>query len=165
MGSPDGAEAVSRLAREAGLGVAVSESLTAGALASALGAAPQASEWFRGGIVAYASAVKHDLLGVPQGPVVSAEAVESMALSTGELLDADVVLAVSGVGGPQPQDDRRPGTVFFAVSAPWGVESEEQHFEGDPPEVLRQTVEHGVGLLERVLGSPTAARSGAPQPG
>ena len=40
---------------------------------------PGASEWFRGSIVAYDSEVKFDLLGVPEGPVVCAEAAEAMA--------------------------------------------------------------------------------------
>jgi nicotinamide-nucleotide amidase len=152
MGSPsDGVETVARLALDEGLGVAVSESLTSGALASVLGAGPRASEWFRGAIVAYAAAVKHELLEVPQGPVVCAEAVVSMALSTGELLDADVVLAVSGVGGPGSQDDLPPGTVCFAVSTPWRVETDEQHFDGDPSAVLRQTVDHAVAMLVSAL--------------
>ncbi|QSE91475.1 CinA family protein [Rhodococcus pseudokoreensis] len=32
---------------------------------------PSASEWYRGSIVAYVSSVKHRLLRVPDGPVVS----------------------------------------------------------------------------------------------
>ena len=164
----DDAETVAQLALEAGMGVAVSESLTSGALASALGAAPRASEWFRGGIVAYAASVKHELLDVPPGPVVCTEAVVAMALSTGELLDADIVLAVSGVGGPEPQDDRPPGTVCFALATPWRVETDEQHFEGDPPAVLARTVDHAVAMLVRALQDtageeqPTGTESAVP---
>ena len=167
----DDAETVARLARAAGMGVAVSESLTSGALATALGAAPQASEWFRGGIVAYAASVKHELLDVPPGPVVCADAVVAMALSTGELLDADIVVAVSGVGGPDPQDDLPPGTVCFALATPWRVETDEQHFEGDPPAVLRQTVDHAVAMLARALadtateGQTTGTESALPWAG
>ena len=54
-----------------GLTLAVAESLTGGLVASRLVAVPGASEWFRGGIVSYASEVKFDLLDVPEGPVVS----------------------------------------------------------------------------------------------
>jgi nicotinamide-nucleotide amidase len=161
VSTSDAPEVVSRLARDEGLAVAVSESLTSGALASALGAAPDAAEWFRGAIVAYAAVVKHGLLEVPPGPVVCREAVVAMALSTGELLDADVVLAVSGVGGPGPQDDVPAGTVCFAVSTPWHVESEEQRFEGDPAAVLAQTVDHGLAMLVRALaGVAPVARTG-----
>lgn len=158
----DDAETVARLALSAGLGVAVSESLTSGALASALGAASQASDWFRGGIVAYAASVKHELLDVPPGPVVCAEAVAAMALSTGELLDADIVVAVSGVGGPEPQDDRPPGTVCFALATPWRVETDEQHFEGDPPAVLARTVDHAVAMLARALQDTAAQEEPVP---
>ena len=59
--------------------MACAESLTSGAIASALGAAENASEWFRGGVVAYASGVKHDLLHVPPGPVVSAPAARAIS--------------------------------------------------------------------------------------
>ena len=155
------AEVVAQLAREQGMAVATSESLTAGAVASALGAAPQASQWFRGAVVAYASQVKHGLLAVPPGPVVSEAAVVSMALTTGELLDADVVLAVSGAGGPDPQDGQPPGTVWFAVSSPSRVDTEELHFDGDPAEVVHQTVQHGLEVLERALRALSSSRPAA----
>src|SRR5207302_9112214 len=62
-----------------------------------------------------ASAVKHDLLDVPGGPVVSEAAVVAMARGTGRLLNADVAVAVTGVGGPDPQDGEPPGTVWAAT--------------------------------------------------
>ncbi|MFZ5850450.1 MAG: CinA family protein [Actinomycetota bacterium] len=102
------------LAARRGLTVAVAESLTGGLLASRLAAAPGASTWFAGGIVAYARAVKHDLLGVPPGPVVSGPAARAMAGSVARLLGADVALGVTGVGGPGEQDGEPPGTVFVA---------------------------------------------------
>ena len=73
------------------------------------------SEWFRGGIVAYSSAVKYRLLGVPDGPVVSEAAAVAMARGVGRLLEADVAVAVTGVGGPEPQDGEPPGTVWAAT--------------------------------------------------
>jgi nicotinamide-nucleotide amidase len=59
---------------KAGLTLGLAESLTGGLVAARLVSVPGASEWFRGSIVSYASQVKFDLLGVPQGPVVTAEA-------------------------------------------------------------------------------------------
>lgn len=96
--------------------LAVAESLTGGLVASRLVNVPGASRWFRGGVVAYASEVKADLLGVPPGPVVSEEAAEAMAVGVRERLGADIGLAVTGVAGPEPQDGHRPGTVFLAVA-------------------------------------------------
>ncbi len=137
------------LAAERGLSVACAESLTAGALASRLGAAEGSADWFRGGVVAYGREVKHGLLRVPEGPVVSETSARAMAESTAELLEADLVVAVTGAGGPEGQDGRPPGTVWFAVTKDALTETEEKHFPGGPPEVLAQTVQHALGLLVR----------------
>ena len=59
--------------------LAVAESLTGGMLASTLARASGASQWFRGGVVAYSSVVKCNLLNVPGGPVVSQAAATAMA--------------------------------------------------------------------------------------
>jgi nicotinamide-nucleotide amidase len=108
------AERVGELALARELTVAVAESLTGGMIASALAAAGRSSEWFLGSVVAYASSVKHDVLHVPEGPVVSATAASAMARGVRGLLKADVGVAVTGAGGPGGQDGREPGTVFVA---------------------------------------------------
>ena len=59
-----------------------------------------------GSLVAYASEVKYDVLGVPHGPVVSAEAASAMARGVRRLLRADVALGVTGAGGPAPGRSR-----------------------------------------------------------
>lgn len=109
------AEAVGSSAQKRKLTVAVAESLTGGLLSSALAAADEASAWFRGAIVAYSSDVKHMLLQVPAGPVVSKAAATAMAESTAKLLEADVVVALTGVGGPGSQDGQPPGTVWAGM--------------------------------------------------
>jgi nicotinamide-nucleotide amidase len=144
---PDQTEHLAKAALDSGYTVAVAESLTSGAMASSLGAAPRASEWFRGGVVAYSADVKHGLLGVPNGPVVSEAAVSAMARQTARLLDADVTLAVSGVGGPDIQDGQPVGTVWFAVHSQGSTWTVRRGFDGGPEEVVKQTVEHGLHLL------------------
>ncbi len=67
------------LLERSGLTFAVAESVTGGLIASRLVAVPGASRSFRGGVVSYASQTKFDLLGVPPGPVVTAECAEAMA--------------------------------------------------------------------------------------
>jgi nicotinamide-nucleotide amidase len=108
--------AVAKMLVQRGLTLAVAESLTGGLVASRLVNVPGASGWFRGGIVAYATDVKHDLLGVPEGPVVTPEAAAAMADGVRRRLGADVGLGVTGVAGPDEQEDQRPGTVFMAVA-------------------------------------------------
>ena len=109
------AELVAQLALDRGRTIAVAESLTGGMIASALAQAQQASEWFRGSLVAYSTAVKHEVLDVPAGPVVSADAAAAMARRVRTMLLADVSVAVTGAGGPSAQDGHEPGTVFLAV--------------------------------------------------
>ncbi|MBM9466459.1 CinA family protein [Nakamurella sp. YIM 132084] len=149
--SPDVAERIAELAQQAGVTVACAESLTGGQIATALAAAPDSSAWFRGGIVAYASEVKHDLLEVPPGPVVCEESARTMAATTAKLLGADVVVAVTGVGGPDPQDDQPPGTVWFALRSGDGVESCCLDFDGDPPEIVERTTAESLRRLHEHL--------------
>jgi nicotinamide-nucleotide amidase len=113
----DLAAQVSRLARERGVTIAVAESLTGGMIAQALAASEASSTWFRGSLVAYSSEVKHDLLEVPPGPVVSPAAASAMVRSVRRLLGADLAVAVTGAGGPEPEDGSEPGTVFLALDA------------------------------------------------
>ena len=75
-----------------------------------------ASEFFRGSIVSYDSEVKFDLLGVPEGPVVSEQAASAMAEAACKLLEADVGLGVTGVAGPNEQDGQPVGTVIMGVT-------------------------------------------------
>ena len=108
--------AVASLLVARGFTLAVAESLTGGLVAARLVNVPGASAWFRGGVVAYASDVKHSLLDVPEGPVVSETAAAAMASGVRSVLGADVGLGVTGVAGPEPQDGEPPGTVFMAIA-------------------------------------------------
>ena len=137
---------------------ATAESLTGGQLAGALSAGPDSGGWFRGGVVAYHEDVKHELLGVPEGPVVSAPSAEAMAEGTRRLLGSDWAVAATGVGGPDRQEGQPPGTVFIGVAGPSGAEVRRFAFDGEPVEILRQTVVHALlRLLESVTGAPGSA--------
>ncbi|MGH3785901.1 MAG: CinA family protein [Pseudonocardiaceae bacterium] len=146
------AEAIAELLDSAELHVAVAESLTGGMLASALAQAPGSSTWFRGGVVAYASEVKHELLNVPPGPVVSPHAAAAMANGVRRLLGADVTVALTGAGGPDGQDGQPPGTVFLALSDGVEAQVEHCHFDSDDPaEVCAKAVVEALGILYRHL--------------
>ncbi|TAK70492.1 MAG: CinA family protein [Actinomycetota bacterium] len=132
----DLAEHVSALAQERQLRLGTAESVTAGAVAHALCAAPAASQWFRGGIVAYSTEVKQDLLGVPPCPVISRECAEQMAVGARALLGADLVVATTGVGGPDAVEGQPAGTVWVAVAGRGEPVAVVHHFSGDPAQVL-----------------------------
>ena len=111
--------------------LALAESLTGGLIGSRLTAVPGASDVFRGGLVSYASDVKFNLLEVPEGPVVSEEAVIAMARGAAKLLGADCAIAVTGVAGPDPLDGEDPGTVWMATLVAGEVEATRVKFPFD----------------------------------
>ncbi|HVF75081.1 MAG TPA: competence/damage-inducible protein A [Acidimicrobiales bacterium] len=108
--------AVGVLLEEQGLSLGLAESMTGGLVASRLVNVEGSSAWFRGCVVSYASEVKFDLLGVPEGPVVSEESARAMAEGARKVLGADVGLSVTGVAGPARQDDQPVGTAFFGMA-------------------------------------------------
>ena len=101
--------------------------------------------------MSYASEVKYDLLGVPEGPVVSAPAAEAMALGARKVLGADVGLAVTGVAGPAGQEGIEPGTVFVGLALDDVVESREVHLPGDRQRVREFAVITALDLLRHRL--------------
>ncbi|MGI9621896.1 MAG: competence/damage-inducible protein A, partial [Acidimicrobiales bacterium] len=126
-------EVVLGLCRDRGLTLGAAESLTGGLIGARLTAIPGASDVFRGSIVSYASEVKYSVLDVPEGPVISEEAVTAMAAGSRRVLDADVAVAVSGVAGPEPSEGQEVGRVWMAtdiggdvdaVTVKWGVDRE-----------------------------------------
>jgi nicotinamide-nucleotide amidase len=143
------ADALSRSGRTA----AAAESLTGGNISAALSAIEGASNWFLGGVVAYAETVKFDLLGVHRGPVVNAPAAQQMVTGVAELLGADFAVATTGVGGPGPQEDQPPGTVYIAVASPAGCQVRRYGFDGDPPKVVEQTTLRALQDLADAIAS------------
>ncbi|MHB1712381.1 MAG: CinA family protein, partial [Acidimicrobiales bacterium] len=57
-----------------------------------------------------------EVLGVPEGPVVSESAARAMAEGARRVMGADVGLSITGVAGPEAQEDQPPGTVFVGLS-------------------------------------------------
>jgi len=144
-------ERIARLAAERRLTVAAAESLTSGAIATRLGAGPDASEWFRGSVVAYLEPVKFDVLGVREGPVVTPDCAEEMARGAARLLGADVAVAASGVGGPGPSEGKPAGTVYVAVALLGSTVVHELELDGDPEEILEATTDHALELLATAM--------------
>jgi nicotinamide-nucleotide amidase len=134
--------------------LAVAESLTGGELSARFASTPGSSDWYRGAVVAYASDVKHAVLDVPDGPVVSEPAVCAMAEHVVELLEADVGVSVSGVAGPASQDGQPPGTVWLAIHADGQTRARLEHFAGDPPAVVEATIRCACAWLLEILNEP-----------
>lgn len=151
-GADELARRIAQVAHDQGLTVAAAESLTGGAVSTALAAAPEASEWFHGAVVAYSPRVKQEVLGVTPGPVVTARCAREMAQGAVRVLEADATVSTTGVGGPDAEEDEPPGTVYVGVVGPAGETCHRLGLEGSPDEVVRQATERALELL---LGSLT----------
>jgi nicotinamide-nucleotide amidase len=139
------------LCREAGVTLAVAESVTGGLIASRLSALPGASDVFRGGVVAYDPAVKHVVLGVPAGPVVTEEAAAAMARGAQRVLGAGAAIATSGVAGPSELEHVPVGTVCLAVAVGDHVVTQTVRLPGDRARVSQFAAISAADLLRRTL--------------
>lgn len=109
--------------KDRGWTVATAESLTAGLLAATIADVPGASAVLRGGLVVYATDLKHALADVPvtvleRHGAVSPETATALAVGAAERCGADVGLGLTGVAGPDEQEGRAVGTVYVGVRLP-----------------------------------------------
>ena len=150
-------DAVAQTMEAGGLTLGLAESLTGGLASSRLVNVPGASRWFRGSVVSYASDVKFGVLGVPEGPVVSEAAARAMAEGARRVLGSDVGLSITGVAGPDGQDDQPPGTVFVGLARS-GQATEAFGFNvpGDRDRVRQYATIAALDLLRRTLRSSSA---------
>ncbi|HET7823670.1 MAG TPA: CinA family protein [Ornithinibacter sp.] len=150
------ADAVVTLLRELDLSVGTAESLTGGLVCGALTGVPGASTVVRGGVVAYVSEVKADVLGVDRDLLAREGAVcEPVAAQLADgirrVLGCAVGVSTTGVAGPDPADGQPVGTVFVGVSGPWGILVERLALTGDRAEIRAASVLAVLTLLERAL--------------
>lgn len=139
------------LLRERGLSLAVAESVTGGLVTGRLTSVAGASEVLRGGIVSYASDVKYDLLGVPEGPVVSEAAAASMAMGVCRVLGADVGLALTGVAGPTEQDGMPVGTLCVGLAERGTVATHTFRLPGQREQMRQMSVITALDYVRRHL--------------
>lgn len=149
-------EVLGRLLLDRGLTAAVAESLTGGGLTSRFVHVPDSSRYFVGGIVAYSSEAKAELLGVSKetldGPgMVSEECAVEMARGVRGVFGADVGMATTGVAGPEPLEGHPPGEVWVAVSGPEGDEARRFVAPGDRDQVRRWAEQSALDLARRTL--------------
>ena len=137
----------------AGKTLATAESLTGGGIGAALTSVSGASSVYKGGVISYTNAVKHGVLGVPEGILETYGAVSPwtagyMASGVRKLLDADIAVSVTGLAGPGGDEYGNPvGTVFI------GYEDAKQSivkrclFSGSREEIRNQTIETALQLI------------------
>jgi nicotinamide-nucleotide amidase len=116
---------VGKYLTERGQWLAVMESLTGGLLSIVNTDSPGSSKYFVGGMVSYSPDLKVQM-GVPREVidrygVISEQTARAMAHTVREQLHADYGLGITGVAGPDKQEDKPVGTVHIAIEGPDGV--------------------------------------------
>lgn len=147
---------VLRLLAESDGTVAVAESLTGGMVAAELTAVPGASRSFRGSVTAYATELKHRVLGVDAELLaaegaVNAQVAEEMAAGVRRVLGSSWGIATTGVAGPEPQDGQPVGTVFIAVAGPGSRKTARLRLKGSRAEIRRESARTVLELLASEL--------------
>jgi nicotinamide-nucleotide amidase len=146
-------DVVLRLLEEKRKTLATAESITAGQVAQRICRHPGASDWFRGGIVAYDNRVKAALLGVSQSLLdehgaVSAPVVEAMAVGCRARLGTDLAVSTSGLAGPGGATPDKPiGLVYVGLAWDGGVTSRHWNWGGKRTEVQSRTAKLALNLV------------------
>lgn len=110
--------------QKSGLKLVTAESCTGGLISHRITDIPGSSEYFLGGIVAYAYEAKASLLGVSWDTLntkgaVSRETVLEMARGARQALNADIAVSVSGIAGPAGGTPEKPvGFTWLGLVTP-----------------------------------------------
>ena len=141
-----------KLLAERGLTVAVAESLTGGLVVAELTRVAGASAVVRGGVIAYATGLKQQLLGVDEallaevGPV-HADVAAQMAAGVASRLGASIGLSTTGVAGPDAQDGQDVGTVYVGLAVAGHLTTHRLALSGSREQIRRATVDASLELL------------------
>jgi len=133
--------AVFRLLAEKRKTLATAESITGGLVAHRLSQVPGASDWLRGGIVAYDCSVKTALLGVPTEMIerksaVSPEVATAMAIGARERLGTDLAVSTTGYAGPSGNP---VGLTYVGLAWAGGADAMEFNWAGTRQEIQSRT--------------------------
>ncbi len=151
------AELVVARLRARGQRLAVAESCTGGMLAQMITSVPGASAVFDLGVVAYANAAKHALLGVPEEVLASQGAVsEAVARLLAEGARArgatDWGVGITGIAGPDGGTPEKPvGTVHLALAGFSGTDHWARKYFGDRDRVRRTGAYDALNRLRLAL--------------
>lgn len=152
-------EVVTSILKERGLTLSAAESCTGGLFSKHMTDLPGSSAYFRGGVVSYATDLKHSILGVNSETLekhgaVSEETAREMAEGCRKVCGSDLAIAITGVAGPD-KDDRgnEVGTVYIALAHKDGTICKKifAGFGRGRGRVRSSAVQHTFDMLRRFL--------------
>lgn len=150
-------ELVAEAMRKAGKTLATAESCTGGLIAHRITAMAGASDYYRGGVVAYSNEVKECALGVSHATLeahgaVSEETVREMVEGVRSRLGADYAVATTGIAGPGGGTPAKPvGTVWIGIASEKETIARLLQLDGDRASIAHQTCNAVLGELLHML--------------
>ena len=147
------AEALGKLLLEKGLTLSTAESCTGGGIASVITSISGSSEYFKGGIVAYANEVKTALLGVSETTLekhgaVSEETVLEMAKGAMKSMKTSCAIATSGIAGPGGGTPTKPvGTIWIAAACNDKIVTKKLQGDNGREKNTKNSIEKALSLL------------------
>lgn len=148
---------VGKLLKERGLMMGTAESCTGGYIAHLITSIPGSSEYYQGSVISYSNEIKMRLLNVDaktlenQG-AVSEETVREMVRGALQKLQTDVVVAVSGIAGPDGGTPDKPvGTIWMAVGNREGVQTAKLQLFRDRVKNIEYTGYAALNLVRKFL--------------
>ncbi|HET7817824.1 MAG TPA: competence/damage-inducible protein A [Bacteroidia bacterium] len=137
--------------------LAVAESCTGGYIGHLITSIAGSSDYFNGGIIAYANDIKTNVLKVDVSTLqtngaVSKEVAEQMASGVRQRLKADFGIATTGIAGPTGGSNEKPvGTVWIAVATPDALVSEKFSFGDSRERTIRRAGLSALNMLRTLL--------------
>ena len=147
------AEELGKLLLQKGLTLSTAESCTGGGIASVITSISGSSEYFKGGIVAYANEVKTALLGVSETTLekhgaVSEETVQEMAKGAMKSMKTSCAIATSGIAGPGGGTPTKPvGTIWIAVACYDKIVTKKLQGDNGREKNTKNSIEKALSLL------------------
>ena len=148
---------VGLLLKSSGRTVAMAESCTGGLISHKITTIPGSSEYFLGGVTAYANSMKITYLNVDQTLIethgaVSREVARAMAEGIRTRTGADIGLSVTGIAGPDGGTPEKPvGTVFFGLVTADCCRVLQYKFSGSRDQIQEITAFTGMNLIRKYL--------------
>lgn len=139
------------LLRERKANISIAESLTGGLVMSRLVDVPGASDVLAGGVVAYTTDRKRDVLNVNVEDVYSHDCAIQMAIGVRDKFDSSFALSTTGVAGPGDIDGHKAGEVYVGMFDGNRCVSKQFLVGGDRLRVREYTTISALDMFRRML--------------
>lgn len=150
-------ETIGKLLRERQETLSTAESCTGGYVAHLITLIPGSSDYFKGGVIAYANEIKESTLGVNHQTItnfgaVSEQVVKEMAEGIRKKTGTDYAIATSGIAGPDGGTPEKPvGTTWISIASKERTVAEHFLMGEHRERNVRKTALTALNMLRKII--------------